>query len=132
MDTITADLSLVWPRWGRRRWSAPRRSSRRRFARSRLHSMGLGPAIMHRVRAITHRLRSIMPRSPIITRRLPRIITDADRRRGGRPSREQAALLGERILDTATELFLAEGYGATSIEAIAQRAGISKRTFYHR
>jgi AcrR family transcriptional regulator len=29
-------------------------------------------------------------------------------------------------------LFLAEGYGATSIEAVAQRAGISKRTFYHR
>jgi TetR/AcrR family transcriptional regulator, mexJK operon transcriptional repressor len=53
-------------------------------------------------------------------------------RRGGRPSREAAALLGERILDVATELFLAEGYGATSIEAVAQRARISKRTFYHR
>jgi AcrR family transcriptional regulator len=73
-----------------------------------------------------------MPRNPIITRRLPRIITVADRRRGGRPSREEAALLGERILDVATELFLAEGYGATSIEAIAQRAGTSKRTFYYR
>jgi len=43
-----------------------------------------------------------------------------------------AAFLGERILDVATELFLAEGYGATSIEAVAQRARISKRTFYHR
>jgi TetR/AcrR family transcriptional regulator, mexJK operon transcriptional repressor len=53
-------------------------------------------------------------------------------RRGGRPSREQAALLGDRILDAATDLFLAEGYGATSIEAVAQRARISKRTFYHR
>jgi AcrR family transcriptional regulator len=53
-------------------------------------------------------------------------------RRGGRPSREAAALLGERILDAASALFLAEGYGATSIEAVAQRAGISKRTFYHR
>jgi AcrR family transcriptional regulator len=73
-----------------------------------------------------------MPRNLIITRRLPDIITDADRRRGGRPSREEAALLGERILDAATELFLAEGYGATSIEAVAQRAGVSKRTFYHR
>jgi TetR/AcrR family transcriptional regulator, mexJK operon transcriptional repressor len=29
-------------------------------------------------------------------------------------------------------LFLADGYGATSIEAVAQRARISKRTFYHR
>jgi TetR/AcrR family transcriptional regulator, mexJK operon transcriptional repressor len=53
-------------------------------------------------------------------------------RRGGRPSREEAALLGERILDVATELFFTEGYGAASIEAVAQRAGISKRTFYHR
>ena len=53
-------------------------------------------------------------------------------RRGGRPSREAAALLGQHILDVATELFLAEGYGATSIEAVAQRARISKRTFYHR
>jgi AcrR family transcriptional regulator len=29
-------------------------------------------------------------------------------------------------------LFLAHGYGATSIEAVARRARISKRTFYHR
>ena len=29
-------------------------------------------------------------------------------------------------------MFLAEGYGGTSIEAVAQRARISKRTFYHR
>ncbi len=29
-------------------------------------------------------------------------------------------------------MFLADGYGATSIEAVAQRARISKRTFYHR
>jgi len=40
--------------------------------------------------------------------------------------------VGERILDAATELFLREGYGATSIEAVAARAGVSKRTFYHR
>ena len=49
----------------------------------------------------------------------------------GRPA-AAAALLGERILDAATELFLAEGYGTTSIEAVAQHARISKRTFYHR
>jgi TetR/AcrR family transcriptional repressor of mexJK operon len=53
-------------------------------------------------------------------------------RRGGRPSHAQAEKLGERILDVATELFLAHGYGATSIEAVARRAGVSKRTFYHR
>jgi TetR/AcrR family transcriptional regulator, mexJK operon transcriptional repressor len=53
-------------------------------------------------------------------------------RHGGRPSQADAALLGERILDVATDLFLTEGYGATTIEAVAARAGISKRTFYHR
>jgi AcrR family transcriptional regulator len=53
-------------------------------------------------------------------------------RRGGRPTRADAEQLRERILDAATELFLANGYGATSIEAVAQRAQISKRTFYHR
>ena len=54
------------------------------------------------------------------------------RPRAGRPSRAQAAQLRERILDVATELLFAHGYGGTSIEAIARRAGVSKRTFYQR
>jgi TetR/AcrR family transcriptional repressor of mexJK operon len=54
------------------------------------------------------------------------------RRHGGRPSRARALELRDRILEVATELFLTEGYGTTSIEAVASRAGISKRTFYHR
>jgi AcrR family transcriptional regulator len=53
-------------------------------------------------------------------------------RAGGRPSQAAALELRERILKVATELFLKEGYGSTSIEAVAARAGISKRTFYHR
>jgi TetR/AcrR family transcriptional regulator, mexJK operon transcriptional repressor len=53
-------------------------------------------------------------------------------RRGGRPTRADALELRDRILEVATELFLTEGYGSTSIEAVAGRAGISKRTFYHR
>jgi len=53
-------------------------------------------------------------------------------RRGGRPSREASEQLGELILDVATALFLAHGFGATSIEAVAEGARISKRTFYHR
>jgi TetR/AcrR family transcriptional regulator, mexJK operon transcriptional repressor len=53
-------------------------------------------------------------------------------RRGGRPSRADALLLRQRILKVATDLFLAEGYGSTSIEAVAARAGVSKRTLYHR
>jgi TetR/AcrR family transcriptional regulator, mexJK operon transcriptional repressor len=52
--------------------------------------------------------------------------------RRGRPSKADALILGERILAAATELFLAEGYGATSIEAVAERARISKRTLYDR
>ena len=52
--------------------------------------------------------------------------------RGGRPSRADALRLRQRILEVATELFLAEGYGSTTIEAVAAQAGISKRTFYHR
>jgi TetR/AcrR family transcriptional regulator, mexJK operon transcriptional repressor len=54
------------------------------------------------------------------------------RRRGGRPSRLESAQLSDRILDVATALFLRDGFGATSIEAVAKRARISKRTFYHR
>src|SRR3954447_14274356 len=54
------------------------------------------------------------------------------RGQGGRPSRLESAQLSDRILDVATALFLSDGFGATSIEAVAKRAGISKRTFYHR
>lgn len=54
------------------------------------------------------------------------------RARSGRPSLEAAGQLRDRILDVATELLLTHGYGATSIEAIARRARVSKRTFYHR
>ncbi len=53
-------------------------------------------------------------------------------RHGGRPTRDEAAALGDKILDAATVLFLSDGFGATSIEAVARKARISKRTFYHR
>jgi len=53
-------------------------------------------------------------------------------RRAGRPTSADALLLKDRILAAATDLFLAAGYGSTSIEAVAARAGISKRTFYDR
>ena len=52
--------------------------------------------------------------------------------RGGRPVRADALRLRQRILEVAAELFLAKGYGSTTIEAVAARAGISKRTLYHR
>jgi TetR/AcrR family transcriptional regulator, mexJK operon transcriptional repressor len=53
-------------------------------------------------------------------------------RRGGRPSRAASEQLGELILDAATEMFLAQGFGATSIDAVAAHLRMSKRTFYHR
>lgn len=53
-------------------------------------------------------------------------------RRGGRPSKADAEQLAHRIVDAATEQFFTLGYGATTIEAIARRAKVSKRTLYHR
>ena len=73
-----------------------------------------------------------MPRALAITTAANTAGVNEDKRRGGRPSREAAARLGERILEVATELFLAHGYGATSIEDVARACRISKRTFYHR
>ena len=67
--------------------------------------------------------------------RTSRGTTAAKRRRvstGGRPSVEEAAKLDDRILEVATTLFLAHGYGATSIEQVAKHARASKRTLYHR
>jgi TetR/AcrR family transcriptional regulator, mexJK operon transcriptional repressor len=70
--------------------------------------------------------------SPIGAARNQRRPATRKPRHGGRPSRVAALELRDQILEVATELFLTEGYGSTSIEAVATRAGISKRTFYHR
>ncbi|MDB6062498.1 MAG: transcriptional regulator, TetR family [Verrucomicrobiaceae bacterium] len=58
--------------------------------------------------------------------------TPAKRATGGRPTREAAELLAERIIDVATELMLQHGYSQTSIEAVASAAGVAKRTLYSR
>jgi AcrR family transcriptional regulator len=52
------------------------------------------------------------------------------RRSRGRPSPEQAAALRESFLAAALESFLANGYSATSIEAVAREAGVAKITIY--
>jgi TetR/AcrR family transcriptional regulator, mexJK operon transcriptional repressor len=70
--------------------------------------------------------------SPIGAGKNPRRSPTRNARHGGRPSQAAALKLRDRILEVATELFLTEGYGSTSIEAVAGRARISKRTFYHR
>jgi AcrR family transcriptional regulator len=43
---------------------------------------------------------------------------------------QQAAATRERIADAARRLFAADGYGATSMEAIAAEAGVAVRTVY--
>lgn len=54
------------------------------------------------------------------------------RRSGGRPTADAAAQLETTILDAATIAFLADGYAATTIEAIARVSGVAKRTIYAR
>ena len=54
------------------------------------------------------------------------------RRSGGRPTAKAAAKLETTILDAATTAFLAHGYAATTIEAIARTSAIGKRTLYAR
>jgi len=68
---------------------------------------------------------------------MPERVAPADgghpsRPRGGRPTRAQAAQLDDHLLDVATTMLLEHGYGLTTVEAIAQRAQVAKRTFYHR
>jgi AcrR family transcriptional regulator len=43
---------------------------------------------------------------------------------------EQAQLTRRRILDAAEELFLANGFGATTVTAVAERAGVATDTVY--
>jgi AcrR family transcriptional regulator len=112
-------------------------SRRRRYDRDR-PGPGLGRAVLCTWAGLLPARSGVLRPAARLLRGAPGLLrtltgeSEPPPRRGGRPSREAAALLGERILDVATELFLAEGYGATSIEAVAQRARISKRTFYHR
>jgi AcrR family transcriptional regulator len=43
---------------------------------------------------------------------------------------EQAAATCRRVLDTATRLFIEQGYAATSIDAIAEAAGVGRSTVF--
>ena len=52
--------------------------------------------------------------------------------RGGRPRTADLEKLHQGILDAAGELFLQHGFDGTSMDAIAERARISKRTLYSR
>lgn len=48
-------------------------------------------------------------------------------RRGGRPRRSSAEVLA----DAAAELFLEQGYGRTTVDQIAARAGVARATFFN-
>jgi TetR/AcrR family transcriptional repressor of mexJK operon len=54
------------------------------------------------------------------------------RRGGGRPTREEAEVRDVRLLDVATRLFMERGFDSTSIDAVAEAAGVSKPTVYAR
>ncbi len=57
-------------------------------------------------------------------------MTDAEARRApGRPRDEQAS---EEILGAAVALLTEQGFGSVTVDAVAQRAGVSKATIYRR
>ncbi|MBS1166636.1 MAG: TetR/AcrR family transcriptional regulator, partial [Proteobacteria bacterium] len=49
---------------------------------------------------------------------------------GGDKVRTRGARTVERIFEAARRLFLSRGFSETSMEAIAQEAGVSKATLY--
>lgn len=51
---------------------------------------------------------------------------------GGRPTREEAARREALIVEVATRLFMERGFDGTSIDAVAEAAGVSKPTLYAR
>ncbi|WP_280137829.1 TetR/AcrR family transcriptional regulator [Aureimonas sp. AU12] len=53
-------------------------------------------------------------------------------RRRGRPQKGQSESLTQAIVDVAADLFMSNGFRATSMDAIAARTGSSKRTLYAR
>ncbi|MBV8467457.1 MAG: TetR/AcrR family transcriptional regulator [Burkholderiales bacterium] len=53
-------------------------------------------------------------------------------RRTGRPDAQSIELINRKIMDTATQLFIEQGYAATSVDQIASVAGAGKQTIYRR
>jgi AcrR family transcriptional regulator len=52
--------------------------------------------------------------------------------RTGRPTHAEAAQLDERVREAALEVFLDRGFDRATMEAVAQAAGVTKRTVYGR
>ena len=51
-------------------------------------------------------------------------------RGGGRPTKDEALVRHQRILEIAAHLFETRGYGGTSMDAVAEEAGVGKPTVY--
>ncbi|WP_417829699.1 TetR/AcrR family transcriptional regulator [Thalassospira sp.] len=56
----------------------------------------------------------------------------AIKRRIGRPPKEDSVETSNRIIDTAAQLFAAQGYAATSMEQVASACNAGKDTIYRR
>jgi AcrR family transcriptional regulator len=57
---------------------------------------------------------------------------DASKSRGGRPTKSAAIERDQRLIEVATRLFLDRGFDATSLDAVAEAARVSKPTVYAR
>ncbi len=57
---------------------------------------------------------------------------DAARPRGGRPTKSAAAARDERLLEIATQMFMEQGFDATSMDSLAEAAAVGKATLYAR
>lgn len=57
-------------------------------------------------------------------------IPDVKAHAGGRPRRDEACAKQARILEVAQRQFLDHGFAETTIDAIAQEAGVAKKTLY--
>ena len=68
---------------------------------------------------------------PMRSRKLPRLRVQPRRPRG-RPKTEDLQALEARLATVARQAFVLNGYGATSINAIARSARVSKNTLYAR
>jgi TetR/AcrR family transcriptional regulator, mexJK operon transcriptional repressor len=59
-------------------------------------------------------------------------VRPGETRRGGRPTLAEARRREERLLETAGAMFMRHGFDGTSIDGVAEAAGVSKRTLYAR
>ena len=52
--------------------------------------------------------------------------------RRGRPTQDEVKSINAAVIEAAHNMFLSDGYNSASMEAIARRAGVSKKTLYSR